>query len=60
MARQKWKYMVTDVASRSDEGYKIGISQEDLNDLGNDGWELVCIDDHTQGIFKRPKAEEEG
>lgn len=62
MDRVRWEYRIINIRS---ENYRIDPAREDeLNALGDDGWELVAITainyktaatDHIGMIFKRAK-----
>ncbi len=63
MDRVRWEYRIINIRS---ENYRIDPAREDeLNTLGDDGWELVAITainyktaatDHIGMIFKRAKT----
>jgi|TARA_B110000459_G_scaffold164492_1_gene181728 hypothetical protein len=45
---QKWEYSIQNCNSR--------IAEDVMNSMGNEGWELVCVDAHTGNYtFKRQK-----
>ena len=56
----KWEYKFVTIDSKfSDKKTKVMI-EEELNKLGNEGWELVnfdpvCVDARFYFVFKRPK-----
>lgn len=43
---QKWEYITKYLPS--------GTKTEELNKQGEQGWELVCVENHVY-VFKRPK-----
>ena len=52
----KWEYLAVNGSDYRDNITNI-VKQNLLNQLGNQGWELVCYDHHSSSlIFKRPKA----
>ncbi len=61
MEQARWEYRIINIRS---EGYRLDPAYEDeLNELGDEGWELVSITainfktgatDHIGMVFKRP------
>lgn len=57
MARQKWEYTHETIVTKA-RGREDRIDEARLNELGEDGWEMVVVNDGgTEAIFKRPKEE---
>ena len=67
MAVVKWEYMVFPVAGETAAGDEANL-EEQLDELGGEGWELVAIDPSAESsmyVFKRrvqssPDEDEEG
>jgi len=59
----KWEYKV-DIYEPTDESYNTGEIERELNELGDHGWELASVIEHTSGeriadfvfVLKRSKA----
>ena len=52
----QWEYMVVKSTDYCTVNYNSDIDLKLLNDLGRQGWELVCHDKSSSSlIFKRPK-----
>ena len=52
----QWEYMAVKGTDYRTVNYNQDIDLKLLNDLGRQGWELVCYDKFTSSlIFKRPK-----
>ena len=48
MDKMDWEYLVIDLVNKMDSG---NVYQEKLNELGNEGWELVFIDFSCSRLF---------
>jgi hypothetical protein len=52
---QKWEYLVVAPKSRQLESGRVNWQTDTLNQLGEEGWELIAINTPNWLYLKRPK-----
>ena len=53
---EKWEYKIVKFYKLGGMFSSIAVKEEELNSLGDQGWELVTVDQHRYSwVFKRKK-----